>query len=306
MHSCARGWPRVPTPASRWWCSRSEVRRPGRGRRRAQRRAGGGPADLPQPDRGGRRRLGARRARAARAGQDAGRAAARSGAARAGDRDLLGRRLRAGRRRGLRAGLGLPAFSEQTAARLAELLPSAATVANPLDYTAMIWGDARALGELVTAVGSDPSIGQVLVFYDTPAGMAGAVDESWAARPRRDHRRRRGQSRRRRWLRLRCPSCSTTKARGGSPRPGSRPPPDCAPGSRVRRRCGCRRATPPGCVRSGRWPGGSPPGRDGMAQRARVKAAAARRRHRRGRRADRDRRRRRGGGARLSSAARSR
>jgi acetyl-CoA synthetase len=80
-----------------------------------------------------------------------------------------------------RAGLGLPAFSEQTAARLAELLPSTATVANPLDYTAMIWGDARALSELVTTVGSDPSIGQVLVFYDTPAGMAGAVDESWAA-----------------------------------------------------------------------------------------------------------------------------
>ena len=79
------------------------------------------------------------------------------------------------------AGLGLPPFSDQTAARLSELLPSTATVANPLDYTAMIWGDARALGELVTTVGSDPSIGQVLVFYDTPAGMAGAVDESWAA-----------------------------------------------------------------------------------------------------------------------------
>ncbi len=56
---------------------------PGRGARgrRAQRRAGGRPADLPQPDRGGRRRLGAGRARAARARQDAGRAAARSGAA---------------------------------------------------------------------------------------------------------------------------------------------------------------------------------------------------------------------------------
>jgi acetate---CoA ligase (ADP-forming) len=80
-----------------------------------------------------------------------------------------------------RAGLGLPPFSRQTAARLAELLPPAATVANPLDYTAMIWGDARALGELVSTVGADPAIGQVLVFYDTPAGMAGAVDESWSA-----------------------------------------------------------------------------------------------------------------------------
>ena len=55
--------------------------------------------------------------------------------------------------------------------RLRELLPTAATVANPLDYTAMLWGDRRALAELVRTLGNDPAIGQVLVFYDQPYGL---------------------------------------------------------------------------------------------------------------------------------------
>ena len=78
-------------------------------------------------------------------------------------------------------GVELPALAPQTQARLAELLPSAATAANPLDYTAMIWGDVQALGELVRALGDDPAIGQVLVFYDQPHGMTGAPAESWRA-----------------------------------------------------------------------------------------------------------------------------
>ncbi|HTU94981.1 MAG TPA: acetate--CoA ligase family protein [Solirubrobacteraceae bacterium] len=80
-----------------------------------------------------------------------------------------------------RLGLALPALAPHTEARLAELLPSAATAANPLDYTAMIWGDVQALGELVGALGEDPAIGQVLVFYDQPHGMTGAPAESWRA-----------------------------------------------------------------------------------------------------------------------------
>jgi acetate---CoA ligase (ADP-forming) len=80
-----------------------------------------------------------------------------------------------------RLGLELPALAPATCARLAELLPAAATVANPLDYTAMIWGDVVALGELVRALGEDPSIGQVLVFYDQPHGLTGAPQESWRA-----------------------------------------------------------------------------------------------------------------------------
>jgi acetyl-CoA synthetase len=61
------------------------------------------------------------------------------------------------------------------------MLPSAATVANPLDYTAMIWGDVTALGELVRTLGEDPAIGEVLVFYDQPHGMTGAPADSWRA-----------------------------------------------------------------------------------------------------------------------------
>jgi acyl-CoA synthetase (NDP forming) len=76
-------------------------------------------------------------------------------------------------------GLELPPLSPATRARLGELLPSAATAANPLDYTSMVWGDVHALSELVRALGEDPAIGLVLVFYDQPAGLTGAMAQSW-------------------------------------------------------------------------------------------------------------------------------
>jgi len=77
--------------------------------------------------------------------------------------------------------LELPPLAPATRERLREQLPHPATVANPLDYTAMIWGDADAVGGLVTTIGEDPGVGQVLVFYDQPAGLTGAVEESWRA-----------------------------------------------------------------------------------------------------------------------------
>ncbi len=80
-----------------------------------------------------------------------------------------------------RIGLELPPLAPATRERLRELLPTAATVANPLDYTAMIWGDRGALAELVRALGEDPAIGRVLVFYDQPHGLTGASEESWRA-----------------------------------------------------------------------------------------------------------------------------
>jgi acetyl-CoA synthetase len=80
-----------------------------------------------------------------------------------------------------RIGVELPALAPATAARLRELLPSAATAANPLDYTAMIWGDREALAEIVRTLGDDPAIGQVLVFYDQPHGLTGPAEESWRA-----------------------------------------------------------------------------------------------------------------------------
>jgi acetyl-CoA synthetase len=78
-------------------------------------------------------------------------------------------------------GLPLPALAESTAAVLAPLLPESATVGNPLDYTATIWGDVEALGEIVRAVGDDPGVEQVLIFYDQLPGLEGAVEESWRA-----------------------------------------------------------------------------------------------------------------------------
>jgi acetate---CoA ligase (ADP-forming) len=77
-----------------------------------------------------------------------------------------------------RLGLELPALAPETAERLRALLPSAATVANPLDYTAMIWGEGALLGELVRTLGEDPGIGQVLVFYDQFPGLTGVVAEA--------------------------------------------------------------------------------------------------------------------------------
>jgi acetyl-CoA synthetase len=78
-------------------------------------------------------------------------------------------------------GIVLPELGPQTARRLRELLPSAATVTNPLDYTAMLWGERSALAELVRTLGEDPAIGQVLVFYDQPYGLTGAAEASWRA-----------------------------------------------------------------------------------------------------------------------------
>jgi acetate---CoA ligase (ADP-forming) len=80
-----------------------------------------------------------------------------------------------------RVGIPLPAPAPATRERLRELLPEAATVANPLDYTALIWGDSERLRELVVATADDPEVGRVLILYDQPAGLAGATAESWAA-----------------------------------------------------------------------------------------------------------------------------
>ena len=78
-----------------------------------------------------------------------------------------------------RLGLRLPPLAGDTAARLRALLPDAATVGNPLDYTALIWGDIKLLSDIIGTVGDDPSIDRILIFYDqaTDAGRGG----SWAA-----------------------------------------------------------------------------------------------------------------------------
>jgi acetate---CoA ligase (ADP-forming) len=79
-----------------------------------------------------------------------------------------------------RLGLRLPPLGDETIRRLRSLLPAAATVANPLDYTALIWGDVETLRDIVAAVGADPAVGQILVFYDQPPDIDGPADESWS------------------------------------------------------------------------------------------------------------------------------
>ncbi len=78
-------------------------------------------------------------------------------------------------------GMELAEISPPTRARLADLLPAEATVANPLDYTALIWGERAALRDIIRALGDDPAVDQVLVFYDQPHGLTGAPEESWRA-----------------------------------------------------------------------------------------------------------------------------
>jgi acyl-CoA synthetase (NDP forming) len=80
-----------------------------------------------------------------------------------------------------RLGAELPELAPETGRRLAELLPDAATVGNPLDYTAMIWGDTDLLRRITVTVGADPAIDQLLVLYDHPQGLAPEAAASWAA-----------------------------------------------------------------------------------------------------------------------------
>jgi acetyl-CoA synthetase len=79
-----------------------------------------------------------------------------------------------------RLGLTLPPLAPATGERLRRLLPEAATVGNPLDYTALIWGEVERLRDIVVTVGEDPAIEQVLVFYDQAADV-GAAERSWGA-----------------------------------------------------------------------------------------------------------------------------
>ena len=60
-------------------------------------------------------------------------------------------------------------------------MPSAATIGNPLDYTAMIWGDTDLLRRITVTVGADPAIDQLLILYDHPQGLAPEAAATWAA-----------------------------------------------------------------------------------------------------------------------------
>ena len=80
-----------------------------------------------------------------------------------------------------RLGVALPPLSEGTRERLTDLLPSAATVANPLDYTSLLWAETERLREIVVAAGSDPAVDQLLIFHDTPGNLSAEASETWGS-----------------------------------------------------------------------------------------------------------------------------
>ena len=79
------------------------------------------------------------------------------------------------------AGIELPPLADRTTRRLADLIPSAATPGNPLDYTSLIWGKNDLLASIVEAVGEDPAVDQLLLLYDHPAGLRPEHEAEWRA-----------------------------------------------------------------------------------------------------------------------------
>ena len=80
-----------------------------------------------------------------------------------------------------RVGIELPQLSGSTEIALAGLLPEAATVANPLDYTSLIWAQTDRLRRIAAAVGGDPAIDLLLLCYDHPSGLSPEHEREWAA-----------------------------------------------------------------------------------------------------------------------------
>jgi acetyl-CoA synthetase len=78
-----------------------------------------------------------------------------------------------------RLGVPLPPLADRTVTALRAVLPANATVANPLDYTAVMFGDVAATADLVAHAGADPAAGSVLVYYDRPADLDPAAAVSW-------------------------------------------------------------------------------------------------------------------------------
>ena len=77
--------------------------------------------------------------------------------------------------------VGLADLGQPTRDRLRELLPPAATVANPLDHTAMVWEDTEAIAALTETVGADPDVGHLVYVQDEPPGLPEATLQEWRA-----------------------------------------------------------------------------------------------------------------------------
>jgi acetyl-CoA synthetase len=77
--------------------------------------------------------------------------------------------------------LPLPELTVATRERLRTLLPEAATVANPLDYTSLLWNRPEVLEQVAETVGGDPGVDQLLLLFDQPEGLAADIASEWEA-----------------------------------------------------------------------------------------------------------------------------
>jgi len=78
-------------------------------------------------------------------------------------------------------GVALADLSDATQQTLRALLPPAATVANPLDHTALVWADTEAIAALAEAVGRDAGVGHLVYVQDEPPGLPDGPREEWRA-----------------------------------------------------------------------------------------------------------------------------
>lgn len=78
-------------------------------------------------------------------------------------------------------GVRLADLETSTQDRLRTLLPPAATVANPLDHTALVWADTDAVADLAEAVGRDAAVGHLVYVQDEPPGLPPGPLAEWQA-----------------------------------------------------------------------------------------------------------------------------
>ena len=78
-------------------------------------------------------------------------------------------------------GVVLADLGPSTEEELRELLPPAATVANPLDHTALVWADTEAIAALAETVGRDPVVGHLIYVQDEPPGLPAGPLAEWQA-----------------------------------------------------------------------------------------------------------------------------
>ncbi|MFZ0324293.1 MAG: acetate--CoA ligase family protein [Actinomycetes bacterium] len=78
-----------------------------------------------------------------------------------------------------RLGVALASFSQETVARLQELLPNGVVVTNPLDHTNALWDDADALASVAGVITQDPGVAQLLYVQDTPPDLATDFAAEW-------------------------------------------------------------------------------------------------------------------------------